>query len=63
MNLSRVWGFIKRWVLPGVWLIIVTFGTYYLFFRREDINLGHVASVVVSIALTYAYLLWKQRKA
>ena len=71
MNLSRVWTFIKRWVLPGVWLIIVAFGTYFMFFRREDIDqtwwglLGYVriAFVTVSIVLTYAYLLWKQRKA
>jgi len=26
--------FIKRWVVPLVWLIIVTFGTYCLFFMR-----------------------------
>uniref|UniRef100_A0A6M3LTA7 Uncharacterized protein n=1 Tax=viral metagenome TaxID=1070528 RepID=A0A6M3LTA7_9ZZZZ len=56
--------FVKRWVLPGVWLIIVTFGTYYLFFTQgpgsTEILVLVEALVIGGIILAYAYLLWKQ---
>lgn len=60
-----MWAFIKRWVLPGIWLTIVTFGTYYLFWREDGrIVIGQYARGVAGvIVLTYIYLLWKQRKA
>lgn len=27
---SRGWDFIRKWILPLIWLSIVTFGTYFL---------------------------------
>jgi len=31
--LRKAGDFIKRWILPLIWLTIITFGTYFLFMR------------------------------